>query len=483
MSVVPSFENIEVYGGEWENVKRGIYKNRRYVAKIHILFDENSTPDISALREASILTKVNHPNVISLVDICFEKNTMIFVLPVMFDLGCIIKNLSPEDAQKFSYQLLCGVNYLHSLGIIHRDIKPDNLLVRDANLIICDFGLSDSFLFETDRNSGTPLYCAPEILVFGPRKTFGNVEVKKYDSWSCGCTIYEMFCGVPFIDETHIQKKRDIPRYILDRLTTKNYQMKIPRDCEEWLQIIGALLVWSPVERALVGDVLKMSHYDYVRDVSLEVRDVERIREMCTAARSENALRDVKKIIFALYSSVSIYGPRVFFLASYLADCCSVAIDRGEIMLAKACFETAKHFSRYVPPLTRNASPYLEEKIKEILILASTKLWTVLPYDFFPLFAKNYSQRIFVMALELLFFLETSRVPYLCTPCEIASLCFFLSCKYYHHDFVYFHLLPECIFKMFKMISDVRWDRLFFPLTYDTLDMVRRIRRAYTPVK
>ncbi|XP_031758506.1 protein kinase C theta type-like [Xenopus tropicalis] len=106
----------------------------------------------------------------------------------------------------YSAELICGVQYLHSLGIIHRDLKPDNiLLTSDGHMKIADFGIAAEGVFghKTIRGkTGTCWYMAPELL--------GN---KKYnaavDWWSLGIILSEMATGrSPFDDHYHQQDVR-----------------------------------------------------------------------------------------------------------------------------------------------------------------------------------------------------------------------------------------------------------------------------------
>lgn len=96
------------------------------------------------------------------------------------DLAAIIRSGQPlTDAhfQSFIYQILCGLKYIHSANVLHRDLKPGNLLVNaDCELKICDFGLARGITVDYDKLSGTgggPMteyvatrwYRAPEIML------------------------------------------------------------------------------------------------------------------------------------------------------------------------------------------------------------------------------------------------------------------------------------------------------------------------------
>ena len=122
----------------------------------------------------------------------------------LFDYIVSKGRLSEKEAAFFYYQLIEGIEFLHSLKIAHRDLKPENLLLdKDKKTIkIVDFGLSN--IYKNDEGKeillhtacGSPCYAAPEM-----------VEGLKYvgytvDVWSSGITLYAMICGyLPFEEQ------------------------------------------------------------------------------------------------------------------------------------------------------------------------------------------------------------------------------------------------------------------------------------------
>jgi len=156
----------------------------------------------SFFKENEIATKFNHINVIYVFRIFEDKENFYLVMEYcqkgeLFDYIVQHQRLSEREAAIFFYQLINGVEYIHSKGIAHRDLKPENLLLtNDKTLKIIDFGLShefdpSSYLLKT--KCGSPSYAAPEIISCQYYDGF------KTDIWCCGIILYAMLCGfLPF---------------------------------------------------------------------------------------------------------------------------------------------------------------------------------------------------------------------------------------------------------------------------------------------
>jgi mitogen-activated protein kinase 7 len=119
------------------------------------------------------------------------------------DLAAIIRSGQPltyQHHQSFISQILHGLRYIHDANVLHRDLKPGNLLVNaDCDLKICDFGLARGFSVDPEENAGymteyvaTRWYRAPEIMLSFQSYT------KSIDIWSIGCILAELLGGRPF---------------------------------------------------------------------------------------------------------------------------------------------------------------------------------------------------------------------------------------------------------------------------------------------
>uniref|UniRef100_A0A2K6BSX7 Calcium/calmodulin dependent protein kinase kinase 2 n=1 Tax=Macaca nemestrina TaxID=9545 RepID=A0A2K6BSX7_MACNE len=165
-------------------------------------------------QEIAILKKLDHPNVVKLVEVLDDPNEdhlyMVFELvnqgPVME--VPTLKPLSEDQARFYFQDLIKGIEYLHYQKIIHRDIKPSNLLVgEDGHIKIADFGVSNEFKGSDallSNTVGTPAFMAPESLS-ETRKIFSGKVTQvalKGQMWpSLTATLTLAFLQCPFMDE------------------------------------------------------------------------------------------------------------------------------------------------------------------------------------------------------------------------------------------------------------------------------------------
>ncbi|THG08953.1 hypothetical protein TEA_014528 [Camellia sinensis var. sinensis] len=178
------------------------------IKKIHNVFD-NRIDALRTLRELKLLRHLRHENVIALKDVMMPIHRRTFkdvylVYELMdTDLHQIIKSsqaLTNDHCQYFLFQLLRGLKYLHSANILHRDLKPGNLLINaNCDLKICDFGLArtssgkDQFMTEYVV---TRWYRAPELLLCCDN--YGT----SIDVWSVGCIFAELLGRKPVFPGT-----------------------------------------------------------------------------------------------------------------------------------------------------------------------------------------------------------------------------------------------------------------------------------------
>src|SRR5215831_16960420 len=156
-------------------------------------------------QERSILTSVDHPNVAKVLDLVVEGDTLGIVMELVEGRDLrhylrIRRTLPPAEAVRLACQLLQGLAAVHAAGIVHRDVKPENVLIStargQADLKLTDFGVSrlsyGASLTKMTSLIGTPEYMAPELADH-------DSATPAADLYSAGVVLYEMLAGrTPF---------------------------------------------------------------------------------------------------------------------------------------------------------------------------------------------------------------------------------------------------------------------------------------------
>lgn len=159
--------------------------------------------DMSAIREVKYLPELNHENVIELIDVFSDsgKNLNLVLEFLPSDLEVIINDKSlmivPADVKSWLLMTLRGLHHCHRNGILHRDLKPNNLLISPEGVLkLADFGLARAMGGPTEKftsNVVTRWYRAPELL-FGSRHYSEEIDV-----WAVGVIFAEMMLRMPYL--------------------------------------------------------------------------------------------------------------------------------------------------------------------------------------------------------------------------------------------------------------------------------------------
>ncbi|EED22213.1 serine/threonine protein kinase (Kin4), putative [Talaromyces stipitatus ATCC 10500] len=292
--------------GEFAKVKLGWKRDGSVQVAIKLIRRESLGSNPSRLpkiyREIAILRELSHPNIVRLHEMVETDRYIGIIMEYasggeLFDY--ILKNryLKDNAARRLFAQLVSGVGYLHKKGIVHRDLKLENLLLdRNRNLIITDFGFANTFnpadelgeeieynltnrefvrrmnLDKTDAagmrrgdlmqtSCGSPCYAAPELVVSDSLYTGRKVDV-----WSCGVILYAMLAGyLPFDDDPANPEGDNINllyKYIVStHLTFPEYVTPHARD------LLRRILVPDPRKRADLFEVARhswLSEYSHV---------------------------------------------------------------------------------------------------------------------------------------------------------------------------------------------------------------------------
>lgn len=224
-------------------------------------------------REISVMKRLKHPNIVELYEVMATKSKIFLAMELVRG-GELHAKVSKEGkleeqvARSYFRQLISAVDYCHSRGVFHRDLKLENLLLdQEGKIKITDFGLSAIFE-EEEGNSvllrtscGTPHYVAPEVV----NKRGQGYDGSKADIWSLGVILYVLLAGyLPFHDENIVQ------------LYKKVY--KADFTCPSWFspearELITRMLDPNPSSRITLAEIMESRWYK--DDNSVDVGDQE----------------------------------------------------------------------------------------------------------------------------------------------------------------------------------------------------------------
>ncbi|XP_053680451.1 serine/threonine-protein kinase par-1 [Anopheles nili] len=200
-------------------------------------------------REVEIMKRLDHPHVIKLYQV-METQSMIYIVSEyasqgeIFDYIAKYGRLNERAARNKFWQILSAVEYCHNKGIVHRDLKAENLLLDSKmDIKIADFGFSNFYkkgeLLATW--CGSPPYAAPEVFE-GKRYTGPEIDI-----WSLGVVLYVLVCGALPFDGSTLQSLRD--RVLSGRFRIPFFMSS---DCES---LIRKMLVLDPSRRFSIDQI------------------------------------------------------------------------------------------------------------------------------------------------------------------------------------------------------------------------------------
>lgn len=201
--------------------------------------------------EIAIMKKLDHHNLVSLIEVLDDPNEdSLYMVLEMCKKGVVMKIGVHEQADPYESEscrhwfrdLILGIEYLHAQGVVHRDIKPDNLLLTEDDVLkIVDFGVSEMFEKGSDmmtlKSVGSSAFLPPELCI----ARHGGISGKAADIWSMGVTLYCLYFGkIPF------EKSGVLDLYD----SIKNDEVPLEKDCEDsFKDLMHRILEKDPSKR------------------------------------------------------------------------------------------------------------------------------------------------------------------------------------------------------------------------------------------
>jgi len=197
-------------------VYRAFDKKKNRIVAIKVLRPEFESDEEFVRRfsrEAEAASKVSHENIVNMLDVGTDGDLRYIVMEYVD--GQTLKDmirqqgfLNPDTAIRMTIRILAAVDHAHRNGIVHRDIKPQNILVdADGHVKVADFGIARLKAAQTTRvdSDGQGISALGSVHYFSPEQARGEVADEKSDLYSVGVVMYEMLTGqVPFDGETSV---------------------------------------------------------------------------------------------------------------------------------------------------------------------------------------------------------------------------------------------------------------------------------------
>jgi len=245
-------------------VKKAVHKHTKKAYAVKYLqktVKGQNIPRSSLDNEIEILKSLSHPNIVQLYETMEDPTAIYLVLELvsgadLFDIADCLGTLRPASVAALLHPLLTALSYLHSRGVIHHDIKPENIIIdyTQNTLKLTDFGSAKlSTKAQEGAFGGTLNYMAPEVLM--NMRGAHHVCGQAVDVWSVGIVAYLLISGVhPF--DSGKNHENILNRIIAGKWDFKQQAVwaKVPNECKEFIK---RCLVVDPKKRATVAELLK----------------------------------------------------------------------------------------------------------------------------------------------------------------------------------------------------------------------------------
>ncbi|CAG9315250.1 CDK18_1 [Blepharisma stoltei] len=263
--------------------------------KIRLETEDEGIPS-TAIREISLLKELKHPNIVQLYDVIHTERKLTLVFEFLDqDLKKLIdaysgQGLDIATTKSYLYQLLRGVAHCHAHRVLHRDLKPQNLLInREGALKLADFGLARAFGIpvRSYTHEVVTLWYRPPDVLMGSRNYNTSVDI-----WSVGCIFAELLNGKPLFPGTSNNDQiRKIFKVMgtpteeswpgisqlseynrnFERFLGEDLRVIVPRLDDDGYDLLSRMLQVNPINRISAAEAL---NHPYLRDVPDSIRDM-----------------------------------------------------------------------------------------------------------------------------------------------------------------------------------------------------------------
>jgi cyclin-dependent kinase 1 len=264
--------------------------------KIRLEAEDEGVPS-TAIREISLLKELRHPNIVSLEDVMMEENRLYLIFEFLsMDLKKYLDKIEPSTymdpklVKSYLYQINEAILFCHQRRVLHRDMKPQNLLItRDGTIKVADFGLGRAFGVPVrvyTHEVVTLWYRAPEVLLGSSRYSC------PIDIWSLGCIFAEMATKRPlFQGDSEIDQLFRIFRVLktpseeiwpgvsslpdykatFPNWTSYNLQNQVKNMSSDAVDLLKQMVIYDPARRI---SAKRIALHPYLQDVDRTVKPV-----------------------------------------------------------------------------------------------------------------------------------------------------------------------------------------------------------------
>jgi len=257
--------------------------------KESVIISNKANAKPSMINEIDLMRVLDHDHVIKLYEVYETEKSIYLVIELIQgkSLQDVLKrsafkeDYSEYKIMKMIYAILDALAYLASKGIMHRDLKPDNILVdKDNKIKIVDFGLATyidlpEYIF---KKCGTPGYIAPEVFKYD-QKNPATFYDHHSDVFSAGCILYYMLFGSPFFEGANASEILKLNRKYtseFEAIKTVQDELNNPgsKISQEGLKLLTKLLEFDPKKRASASEVLNHPYFLPMLNASLHSMDM-----------------------------------------------------------------------------------------------------------------------------------------------------------------------------------------------------------------